>query len=184
VGARYSSACHTSRTYKEDGRLLTFKIRFPDLILAVDYAHKQVFMYQWNKGGALKFLEYHCIDKNVQVRIYEQAEKCRMLRVALEEGSHCIEEEKTVIHQDARKDPDKYKNWKPLPCWKQEVNARLHRLLSNSIKTAYFRNMAWLKLLPLGADKTFGGQVSENYLALVQILPWAMLPVRSWEEVT
>jgi hypothetical protein len=63
--------------------------------------------------------------------------------------------------------------------------ARLHRLLSNSIKTSYFRNMAWsLELLPLGSDMTFGGWVSENYLALVRILPWVMLPVRSWEEVT
>jgi hypothetical protein len=62
--------------------------------------------------------------------------------------------------------------------------ARLHWLLSNSIKTSYFRNMAWLKLLPLGNDMTFGGWVSENCLALVRILPWVMLPVRSWEEVT
>jgi hypothetical protein len=41
-----------------------------------------------------------------------------------------------------------------------------------------------LKLLPLDSDMTFDGWVSENYLALVQILPWVMLPVRSWEEVT
>jgi hypothetical protein len=99
-----------------------------------------------------------------------------MLRVALAEGSHFTEEENMVIRQDARKHPDKYKKWKPLPCWKQEVNLekypeipmhllflnvaksvmllvvdwatiqfeknRLHRLLSNSIKTSYFRNMA------------------------------------------
>jgi hypothetical protein len=124
-----------------------------------------------------------------------------MLRVALEEGSHFTEEENMVIRQDAQKNPDKYKNWKPLPCWKQEVNlekyleipmhilflnvatsvmllavdwatirfekARLHRLLSNSIKTSHSRNMAWLKLLPLGSDMAFGGWVSENYLALV-----------------
>jgi hypothetical protein len=141
-----------------------------------------------------------------------------MLRVALEEGSHFTEEENTVIRQDARKNPDKYKQWKPLPYWRQEVNlekyleipmhllflnvaksvmllvvdwatirfekARLHRLLSNLIKTSYFRNMAWLKLLPLGNDMTFGGWVLENYLALVRISPWVMLPVRSWEEVT
>jgi hypothetical protein len=48
----------------EEGRLLSFKIGFPDLILAVDYAHKQVFMHQWNKGETLKFLEYHCINKH------------------------------------------------------------------------------------------------------------------------
>jgi hypothetical protein len=87
----------------EEGRLPAFTFGFPDLILAVEYAHRQVlFMHQWNKGETLKFLEYHCINKNVQVHIYEQAEKCRMLRVALKEGSHFTEEENMVIHQDAR----------------------------------------------------------------------------------
>jgi hypothetical protein len=35
----------------------------------------------------------------------------------------------------------------------------------------------------MGNDMTFVGWISENYLALVQILPWVMLPVRSWDEV-
>jgi hypothetical protein len=100
-----------------------------------------MFMHYWNKGEALKFLEYHCINKNVQDHIYEQAEKCRMLRVALEEGSHFTEEKNMVIRQDTRKNPDMYKRWNSLPYWKQEVNLEkypevpMHLLFLNVAKS-------------------------------------------------
>lgn len=186
---------------KEGLQLRPFKITYPSLKRAIDYAHDSFCNHGWSHAQCVSYLQVEGLDDKYIDHILEHSSRCLSLAIAKQQPAKYAD-----LLEHARQRPHLYQKGKYCAAWERSTiqlhlhpDVIMHLLFLGVVKTIIQRiqswlaaqlklssfirstegyldpfqamTIDWLPILPYNAGK-LGGWVSENLLAFSRLMPW------------